>query len=181
MRHDLVLFSNYSSCLVSFLVLTVFAQESFKCPHEYGFYPHQRSCDKYYKCENSVATLKTCGNGLGFDASDPKYLTENCDYLHNVDCGDRSELEPPVGSANCPRLYGIFHDEQRCDTFWSCWNGESNKYTCAPGLAYDRDARVCMWADQVPECKVTGKSKMHVFSQELVRIETPWSKNGKYF
>jgi hypothetical protein len=78
--------------------------------------------------------------------------------LHNVDCGDRSELEPPIGSANCPRLYGIFPDEQRCDTFWSCWNGESNKYNCAPGLAYDRDARVCMWADQVPECKVTGKS-----------------------
>lgn len=68
------------------------AQESFKCPDDYGFYPHSKSCDKYYKCEDAKAELKTCGNGLAFDASDPKYLTENCDYLHNVDCGDRTQI-----------------------------------------------------------------------------------------
>lgn len=68
------------------------AQDSFKCPDDFGFYPHDSSCDKYWKCDNNVAELKTCGNGLAFDASDPKFLTENCDYLHNVDCGDRSQL-----------------------------------------------------------------------------------------
>lgn len=68
------------------------AQESFKCPDDFGFYPHDLSCDKYWKCDNNVAELKTCGNGLAFDASDSKFLTENCDYLHNVDCGDRSKL-----------------------------------------------------------------------------------------
>jgi len=135
--------------------IAAFAQESFKCPHEYGFYPHARSCDKYWKCENNAAELKTCGNGLAFDAADPKFLAENCDYLHNVDCGDRVDLEPAVGTTNCPRLYGIFPDEEKCDTFWSCWNGEASRYTCAPGLAYDANARVCMWADQVPECKVS--------------------------
>lgn len=67
-------------------------QENFKCPDEFGFYPHHISCDKYWKCDNNVAELKTCGNGLAFDASDPKYLTENCDYIHNVDCGDRTQL-----------------------------------------------------------------------------------------
>jgi len=40
--------------------------------------------------------------------------------------------------------------------FWNCWNGEPSRYQCSPGLAYDRDARVCMWADQVPECKNEG-------------------------
>lgn len=68
------------------------AQDSFKCPDDFGFYPHDISCDKYWKCDNNVAELKTCGNGLAFDSSDPKYLTENCDYLHNVDCGDRTQL-----------------------------------------------------------------------------------------
>uniref|UniRef100_A0A182UCD5 Chitin-binding type-2 domain-containing protein n=1 Tax=Anopheles melas TaxID=34690 RepID=A0A182UCD5_9DIPT len=68
------------------------AQESFKCPDDFGFYPHHSSCDKYWKCDNNVAELKTCGNGLAFDATDSKYLTENCDYLHNVDCGDRTQL-----------------------------------------------------------------------------------------
>jgi hypothetical protein len=68
------------------------AQESFKCPDDYGFYPHHTSCDKYWKCDNGAAELKTCGNGLAFDATDAKYLTENCDYHHNVECGDRTQF-----------------------------------------------------------------------------------------
>lgn len=67
-------------------------REEFKCPDDYGFYPHSLSCDKYWKCDNNVAELKTCGNGLAFDDTDPKYLKENCDYLHNVDCGARTQL-----------------------------------------------------------------------------------------
>jgi hypothetical protein len=140
------------------------AQESFKCPDDYGFYPHHQSCDKYWKCDNSVAELKTCGNGLAFDATDSKFLTENCDYLHNVDCGERTQLEAPIGTPHCARLYGIFADEKKCDTFWNCWNGEASRYQCSPGLAYDREARVCMWADQVPECKVEG---------ELIAVPAP--------
>lgn len=128
-------------------------KEEFKCPDEYGFYPHASSCDKYWKCDGNQAELKTCGNGLAFDDTDPKYLKENCDYLHNVDCGQRTLLEPPISTPHCPRLYGIFPDESKCDTFWNCWNGEASRYQCSPGLAYDREARVCMWADQVPECK----------------------------
>lgn len=75
-----------------FSLFLAVAQDSFKCPDDFGFYPHHTSCDKYWKCDNNVAELKTCGNGLAFDASDSKYLTENCDYLHNVDCGDRTQL-----------------------------------------------------------------------------------------
>lgn len=75
-----------------FLIFSAVAQESFKCPDDFGFYPHTTSCDKYWKCDNNVAELKTCGNGLAFDATDSKFLTENCDYLHNTDCGDRTQL-----------------------------------------------------------------------------------------
>jgi len=64
--------------------------------------------------------------------------------------------EPAITAPHCPRLYGIFADEAKCDVFWNCWNGEASRYQCSPGLAYDREARVCMWADQVPECKVEG-------------------------
>lgn len=65
--------------------------------------------------------------------------------------------EPAISSTHCERLYGIFADEAKCDVFWNCWNGEASRYQCSPGLAYDREARVCMWADQVPECKNEGK------------------------
>lgn len=68
------------------------AQENFKCPDDYGFYPHHISCDKYWKCDNGAAELKTCGNGLAFDNTDAKYLSENCDYHHNVECGDRTQF-----------------------------------------------------------------------------------------
>ncbi|KAK2726895.1 protein obstructor-E-like [Artemia franciscana] len=138
--------------VISVLVASAYGQ--FNCPLEDGYFGHDTSCDKYWRCEDGKAELKVCGNGLAFDDTDKKHQKENCDYLHNVDCGERDELEPAVGTKNCPRLYGIFADELRCDVFWSCWNGEANRYQCAPGLAYDREARVCMWADQVPECKV---------------------------
>lgn len=77
------------------MFVSVSAQENFKCPDDFGFYPHHISCDKYWKCDNGVAELKTCGNGLAFDATDSKFLTENCDYLHNVECGDRTQLGKP--------------------------------------------------------------------------------------
>ena len=64
--------------------------------------------------------------------------------------------EPPIASPNCPRQYGIFADEANCNTFWSCWAGEANKYECPPGLAYDSEQRVCVWADQVAACKKAG-------------------------
>lgn len=65
--------------------------------------------------------------------------------------------EPPISTPHCERLYGIFADGAKCDVFWNCWNGEASRYQCSPGLAYDREARVCMWADQVPECRNEGK------------------------
>ncbi|XP_029675396.1 protein obstructor-E [Formica exsecta] len=142
--------------IAAILIAGTSGQESFKCPDDFGFYPHHISCDKYWKCDNNAAELKTCGNGLAFDASDSKFLTENCDYLHNVDCGERTQLEPPISTPHCTRLYGIYADEKKCDVFWNCWNGEASRYQCSPGLAYDREARVCMWADQVPECRNEG-------------------------
>lgn len=87
-----LLFHNTDSLISITDSITVYGQDSFKCPDDFGFYPHHVSCDKYWKCDNGVAELKTCGNGLAFDASDSKFLTENCDYIHNVDCGDRTQL-----------------------------------------------------------------------------------------
>jgi len=62
----------------------------FTCPDNFGFYPHSKSCDKYWACENGTATLKLCGNGLVFDDSDS--LRENCAYPFSVDCGSRTDL-----------------------------------------------------------------------------------------
>lgn len=82
------------------------------------------------------------------------YISIDSNLFHV--CLNFSVSEPAISTAHCPRLYGIFADEAKCDVFWNCWNGEASRYQCSPGLAYDREARVCMWADQVPECKSEG-------------------------
>lgn len=73
-----------------FLISVTAQREDFDCPDNFGFYPHYRSCDKYWACENGTASLKVCGNGLVFDDADP--LRENCAYPFSVNCGDRSDL-----------------------------------------------------------------------------------------
>lgn len=99
----------YANLLPSSLpAVAVGAQQSFvspegsgnwQCPHEFGYYPHDTACDKYYSCEGGVATLMTCGNGLAFDNTDTEFLKENCDYKHNVDCSTRPELGRPAPAA----------------------------------------------------------------------------------
>ena len=136
------------------LSLATAQQDNFKCPDEFeGFYPHLYSCDKYWHCQSGSAKLKLCGNGLVFDDLDPTYTSENCDYMHNVDCGNRTDIEPAISAPNCPRLYGTFPDPEDCTGFFNCRDGLSNRYSCAPGLAFDPKDRVCKWADQVKSCK----------------------------
>jgi len=127
--------------------------DDFQCPDEFlGFYPHLISCDKYWSCRDGIAELKTCGNGLGFLDTDDTFTLEQCAELHLVECGDRTELEPPISTEHCPRLFGTFPDPVDCGVFWKCMDGKPNKYNCPPGLAYDQVSRGCRWADQVPEC-----------------------------
>jgi len=127
--------------------------DDFACPDEFaGFYPHLISCDKYWSCNEGLAELKTCGNGLAFLDTDETFTLEQCAELHLVECGERTELEPPISTQNCPRLFGTFADPEDCGVFWRCMDGKSNRYDCPPGLAYDQVSRGCRWANEVPEC-----------------------------
>jgi len=128
-------------------------EDDFQCPDEFlGFYPHLISCDKYWHCQDGYAELRTCGNGLAFVDDDDTFTKESCEEIPLVQCGERTKLEPPISTRNCPRLFGTFPDPEDCGVFWMCRDGKSNRHDCPPGLAYDQDMRVCTWADQVPEC-----------------------------
>jgi len=147
---------NMNTKLVAVLVMAAGAlaqEDDFSCPDDFlGFYPHLYSCDKYWYCEDGIAELRTCGNGLAFIDTDESYKLEQCNELHLVDCGDRVELEPPISTANCPRLYGTFPDPEDCGIFWNCQDGKANRYECPPGLAFDQVSHGCLWASEVPEC-----------------------------
>jgi len=128
-------------------------EDDFTCPDEFrGYYPHLYSCDKYWYCEDGIEELRTCGNGLAFIDTDESYKLEQCNELHLVDCGERTELEPPISTANCPRLYGTYADPEDCGVFWNCQDGHANRYECPPGLAFDQDSRQCLWASEVADC-----------------------------
>ena len=75
----------------------------FECPEDNGFFAHDTSCDKYWHCEEGVASLKICGNGLAFDDTDAKNQRENCDYIYNVECGERSERGKATQRRPMPR------------------------------------------------------------------------------
>jgi len=131
--------------------------DDFECPDEFaGFYPHLISCDKYWSCQDGIPELRTCGNGLGFLDTDDTFTLEQCAELHLVECGERTEIEPPISTQHCPRLYGTFADPEDCGIFWKCMDGKPNRYNCPPGLAYDQVSRGCRWADQVPDCSSTS-------------------------
>merc|ERR1712014_277509 len=109
-------------------------EDDFTCPDEFrGFYPHLYSCDKYWYCEDGVEELRTCGNGLAFIDTDESYKLEQCNELHLVDCGART-------------------DPEDCGVFWNCQDGKANRYECPPGLAFDQVTHGCLWANEVPEC-----------------------------
>merc|ERR550539_1306714 len=78
---------------------------AFKCRSE-GFFPHPSSCKKYYWCldtpnQGMVAHTFSCPQGLFFNE-----ITDGCDFLRNVECGDKDTQEPeptkkdPVKSAD---------------------------------------------------------------------------------
>merc|ERR1712183_1002177 len=112
-------------------------EDDFTCPDEFrGYYPHLYSCDKYWYCEDGIEELRTCGNGLAFIDTDESYKLEQCNELHLVDCGERTELEPPISTANCPRLYGTFTKHAHpadCRQYFLCINGVPREQGCPLG------------------------------------------------
>ncbi|XP_054271042.1 protein obstructor-E-like isoform X1 [Macrosteles quadrilineatus] len=136
--------SLYAALLIVALSHSTVAQ--FKCPDKkYGQYEDSVQCDKYYECDEGVATQKLCPDGLVFDPTNRKI--NKCDQPFNVDCGDRLELQDPQGTHLCPRRNGYFAhpDETVCNIFYNCIEGESTEITCPSGLHFDEYSGTCVW------------------------------------
>jgi len=147
--------------LVTLLALAVFlqAEAAFKCPPKDGQYEDPVQCDKYYECEDGVATEKICPDGLVFDAGIRKI--NKCDQPFSVDCGDRLELQPPKSSKLCPRRNGYFAhpDERVCNIFYNCIEGESTEIVCPSGLHFDEYQGICVWPDAAGRQGCSEKSE----------------------
>ncbi|EAT38549.1 AAEL009577-PA [Aedes aegypti] len=138
--------------LKSIVLIAVFAvaatHAQFKCPKNRGQFEHPEQCDKYYVCDEGVATEKICPDGLVFDQT--IRLANKCDQPFNVDCGDRLELQEPQGTSDyCPRKNGFFShpDPAICNVFYSCINGEELEMSCTGNLHFDEKSGTCVWPD----------------------------------
>ena len=76
----------------------------FQCPNDKsGQFKDTVQCDKYYECDDGVATERLCPDGLVFDET--IRLKNKCDQPFNVDCGDRTELRKYSASNIRERIY----------------------------------------------------------------------------
>lgn len=138
-------------CLFSFrLSLCADAQrKEFQCPNDKsGQYKDDTQCDKYFECDDGVATERLCPDGLVFDET--IRLRNKCDQPFNVDCGDRTELQEPKGtSEKCPRRNGFFAhpNPATCNIFYNCIDGDAIEITCTNGLHFDEYSGTCVWPD----------------------------------
>uniref|UniRef100_A0A2A4JQJ5 Chitin-binding type-2 domain-containing protein n=1 Tax=Heliothis virescens TaxID=7102 RepID=A0A2A4JQJ5_HELVI len=133
-----------------FIVLTAvtaLASAQFKCPNKDGQYEDSVQCDKFYECVDGVATTKLCPDGLVFDPTIRKI--NKCDQPFNVDCGDRTELQPAKPNSQCPRRNGFFAhpDPSVCNIFFNCIEGEATEVKCTAGLHFDEYSGTCVWPD----------------------------------
>ncbi|XP_031628366.1 protein obstructor-E isoform X2 [Contarinia nasturtii] len=121
----------------------------FICPNDKsGQYKDAVQCDKYYECDDGVATERLCPDGLVFDET--IRLKNKCDQPFNVDCEDRTELQPPKGTnEKCPRKNGFFAHPNPgvCNVFFNCIDGDAIEIKCTAGLHFDEYSGTCVWPD----------------------------------
>ncbi|KAF2883114.1 hypothetical protein ILUMI_23055 [Ignelater luminosus] len=131
------------SFFVTFTVVT--NAQQFKCPPKDGSYEDPIQCDKFYECVDGVPKEKLCPDGLVFDPTIRKI--NKCDQPFNVECGDRTELQPAQPSRLCPRRNGFFaHPEPSvCNIFFNCIEGDHTEIRCTAGLHFDEYSGTCVW------------------------------------
>ncbi|XP_055534169.1 protein obstructor-E-like isoform X1 [Wyeomyia smithii] len=119
----------------------------FTCPREQGQFEDPYQCDKYYDCSNGNVKEKLCPDGLVFNPSSK--LSNKCDQVFNVDCGNRKELQKPNPVGVCPRQNGFFPhpDSAICNVFYNCINGRELEMTCVAGLHFNFETGTCVWPD----------------------------------
>lgn len=157
-----------------------FAHAQFKCPKSRGQFEDPIQCDKYYECDEGVATEKLCPDGLVFDPTIK--LVNKCDQPFNVDCGDRLELQEPQGTSEfCPRKNGFFShpDPAICNIFYSCINGEELEMNCMGGLHFDEKTGNCAWADVAGRVGCGSNSNKKLSDGFMCPKETRMDKNGQ--
>ena len=60
----------------------------FRCPEEFGYYPHPGDCSLYFVCVFGGPLLESCTGGLVYSED-----LQTCDWPRNVPCNKKNSVE----------------------------------------------------------------------------------------
>ncbi|XP_050424602.1 uncharacterized protein LOC126835818 [Adelges cooleyi] len=80
----------------------------FKCPEEFGYYPHPNDCSQYYVCVFGGPLLESCTGGLMYS-----HELQTCDWPRNVGCGAETTASQSDNQENALALTRSSPDRQR--------------------------------------------------------------------
>ncbi|XP_066977213.1 protein obstructor-E-like [Macrobrachium rosenbergii] len=141
------------------------------CPSPNGYFADAVQCDKYYQCQDNVLTEKLCPDGMAFNDLNPK--VEKCDFLFQVSCKGRPDLQRPKPTDNCPRQNGYFphEDQTNCREFFYCTNGISSPLTCPESLVFSTKTGTCVWPEEAGRTNCASE-KVFNFTCPKVGMDT---------
>ncbi|KAL4706872.1 hypothetical protein ACJJTC_010106 [Scirpophaga incertulas] len=144
--------SNYQSQQASYSSQPV-KQSAGSCREKNERNPVPGSCDRYIECINGTAEEKVCPDGLLYN-SNVNFNVYPCQYPNEVQCLERSSLQPAQPTEDCPHQFGYFKlgDARNCSAFRNCVNGVGFDLTCPEGLAFSSETYRCEWPDTVADC-----------------------------
>ncbi|KAK7084861.1 chitin binding [Halocaridina rubra] len=157
----------WTKAAISFLLLVAAKGQQFssECPTPNGYFADAVQCDKYYKCIDDVLTEKLCPDGMAFNDLNPR--VEKCDFIFQIDCTERPELQPAQATDVCPRQNGYYPmaDETNCNQFHYCAAGVGNLITCPESLVFSLKTGTCVWPEEA--------GRVNCASEKLVNFTCP--------
>ncbi|XP_037913621.1 probable chitinase 10 [Hermetia illucens] len=107
------------------------------------FYPHSE-CDRFHMCINNQLLEQSCGAALAWNTN-----LNSCDWADNVNCISRSKFLKLIDSRLAPddpcegNEYAPYPGD--CTQYLRCLWDRLEAYSCAPGLHWNNQARICDW------------------------------------
>merc|ERR1711955_83555 len=74
---------------ILFFIKGILLQKTdFRCPEEFGYYPHPGDCSLYFVCVFGGPLLESCTGGLVYSED-----LQTCDWPRNVPCNKINNIE----------------------------------------------------------------------------------------
>ncbi|XP_018313223.1 probable chitinase 3 [Mycetomoellerius zeteki] len=114
-------------------------------PCEHGqYYPYPNSCTSFLVCVNGDLVSQQCGPGLNWNTD-----KNMCDWAFKNPCINKPHknallVEKDTVPITCitGSYSGVPGD---CTSYQACLWGRQEVFSCAPGLHFNRDTRICDW------------------------------------